>query len=60
MVGYVGYDATKVPEYVRARVASQYATSIDDWVTRLDAQNNGGYANMWLVGDIKTGEIADD
>ena len=25
----------------------------------MDAQNNGGYANMWLIGDIKTGEIAD-
>ena len=24
----------------------------------MDAQNNGGYANMWLIGDIKTGEIA--
>ncbi|HEU5434476.1 MAG TPA: C45 family peptidase [Thermomicrobiales bacterium] len=59
MVGYVGYDVSKVPEYVRARAASQYATSIDEWVDRLDAQNNGGYANMWLVGDMKSGEIAD-
>jgi hypothetical protein len=58
MVGYQGYDVTKVPEYVRARTASQYATSIDDWVEKLDAGNNGGYANMWLVGDIKTNEIA--
>jgi hypothetical protein len=59
MVGYQGYDVTKVPEYVRARTASQYAASIDEWVRLMDAQNNGGYANMWLVGDIKTGEIAD-
>jgi hypothetical protein len=59
IVGYEGYDVTKVPEYVRARTACQYATSIDEWVSKLDAQNNGGYANMWLVGDIKTGEIAD-
>jgi hypothetical protein len=58
MVGYTGYDVDKVPEYVRARTASQYSASIDEWVTRLDAQNNGGYANMWLVGDIRTGEIA--
>ena len=27
MVGYEGYDTTKVPEYVRARNACQYATS---------------------------------
>jgi hypothetical protein len=59
MVGYEGYDTTKVPEYVRAREACQYATGIDDWVARMEAGNNGGYANMWLLGDIKTGEIAD-
>lgn len=58
MVGYQGYDVTKVPEYVRARNASQYAQSIDEWVSLLDAGNNGGYANMWLIGDINTGEIA--
>ena len=59
MVGYQGYDVDKVPEYVRARTASQYAASIDEWVNLMDAGNNGGYANMWLIGDIKTGEIAD-
>lgn len=59
MVGYEGYDTSKIPEYVRARVASQYATSIDEWVDKMDAGNNGGYANMWLLGDIKTGEIAE-
>jgi hypothetical protein len=59
MVGYEGYDVTKVPEYVRARTACQYATSIDEWVELMDAGNNGGYANMWLIGDIGTGEIAD-
>jgi len=59
MVGYEGYDTSKVPEYGRARNACQFATSIDEWVTLMDTQNNGGYANMWLIGDIKTGEIAD-
>lgn len=58
MVGYQGYDVKKVPEYVRARNAGQYGESIDSWVKLMDAQNNGGYANMWLIGDIKTGEIA--
>lgn len=58
IVGFVGYDATKVPEYVRARNASQYAASIDEWVKLMDAKDNGGYANSWLIGDIKTNEIA--
>jgi len=59
MVGYEGYDVTKVPEYVRVRTACQYATSIDEWVALMDAGNNGGYANMWLLGDITRNEIAD-
>jgi len=24
----------------------------------MKVQNNGGYANAWLIGDIKTNEIA--
>jgi hypothetical protein len=36
----------------------QYATSIDEYVTIIKEGNNGGYANDWLVGDRKTGEIA--
>ncbi len=59
IVGFQGYDTTKVPEYIRARNASQYASSIDEWVQIMDNKNNGGYANMWLIGDIKTNEIAD-
>ncbi|XXY22007.1 C45 family peptidase [Sorangium sp. So ce216] len=58
IVGYQGYDVSKVPEYIRARKACQAATNIDEWVKLLDAGNNGGYANMWLLGDIKTNEIA--
>ena len=30
LAGYQGYDVTKTPEWVRARVASQYARSLDD------------------------------
>ncbi|WP_368911692.1 C45 family autoproteolytic acyltransferase/hydolase [Taklimakanibacter deserti] len=58
LVGFVGYDTSKVPEYVRARTASQYASSIDEWVKLVEAQNNGGYANAWLIGDIKSNQIA--
>lgn len=53
-----GYDEKRSPEYVRSRHATQYATSIDEWVEMLNKENNGGYANSWLIGDIKTGEIA--
>jgi hypothetical protein len=36
----------------------QYATSIDEYAEIMRKGNNGGYANSWLVGDRKTGEIA--
>jgi hypothetical protein len=36
----------------------QYSRSIDDFVKIMLDGNNGGYANDWLVGDNKTGEIA--
>lgn len=42
----------------RARKAVQYGTSIDDVVKALGTNNNGLYANEWLVGDLKTNEIA--
>lgn len=56
--GAKGYDETRVPEFVRARVAAQYACGIDEWIELLNTDNNGGYACSWLVGDVKTGEIA--
>jgi len=34
------------------------ADSIDDYVRIMLENNNGGYANDWLLGDNKTGEIA--
>ena len=36
----------------------QYANSIDEWAEIMIKKNNGAYANSWLLGDIKTGEIA--
>ncbi len=56
--GFSGYDPNGIPEFVRARKAMQYASSIDDYVRIMKEGNNGGYANNWLVGDRKTGEIA--
>jgi hypothetical protein len=58
ITGFKGFDVKGIPEFVRARKAAQYANSIDDFVAIMTAGNNGGYANDWLVGDIKTGEIA--
>jgi len=53
-----GWDPNGKAEFVRARKAMQYASSIDDYVKIMLDGNNGGYANDWLIGDRKTGEIA--
>jgi len=55
---FKGYDTTKTPEFVRARRAAQYSNSIDDAVKIMVTDNNGGYANDWLIGDTKTNEVA--
>ncbi len=56
--GFSGWDPNGIPEFVRARKAMQYSSSIDDFTHFMRDGNNGGYANNWLVGDRKTGEIA--
>jgi phospholipase B-like protein len=53
-----GWDPNGKAEFVRARKAMQYADSIDGYVKIMLDGNNGGYANDWLLGDRKTGEIA--
>ncbi|HUJ39053.1 MAG TPA: C45 family peptidase [Candidatus Acidoferrales bacterium] len=53
-----GFDVNGKPEFERSRKAMQYAESIDDYARIMLDGNNGGYANDWLVGDNKTGEIA--
>ncbi len=58
MSGFEGFDPKGIPEFHRIRKALQYANSIDTFVDIMEKGNNGGYANDWLVGDIKTGEIA--
>jgi phospholipase B-like protein len=58
ITGFKGFDEKGIPEFVRARKAAQYANTIDEFVAIMTSGNNGGYANDWLVGDIKTNEIA--
>jgi len=53
-----GFDPQGKAEFVRARKAMQYAGSIDEFTKIMLDGNNGGYANDWLLGDRKTGEIA--
>jgi hypothetical protein len=55
---FEGWDPAGKPEFARARKALQYSRSIDDFVRIMRDGNNGGYANDWLIGDNKTGEIA--
>jgi hypothetical protein len=55
---FEGWDPEGKPEFSRARKALQYSRSIDDFVRIMLEGNNGGYANDWLIGDRKTGEIA--
>jgi len=52
-----GFDVDGIPEFERSRKAMQYATSIDEYAAIMRKGNNGGYANSWLIGDRKTGEI---
>ncbi|MGC1417481.1 MAG: C45 family peptidase [Candidatus Acidiferrum sp.] len=55
---FEGWNPGGKAEFVRARKALQYAGSIDEYTKIMLDGNNGGYANDWLLGDRKTGEIA--
>ena len=55
---FSGYDPSGIPEFVRARKAAQYSKSIDDFARIMKEGNNGGYANNWLLADVKNNEIA--
>jgi hypothetical protein len=58
ITGFTLFDPAGTPEFGRARKALQYSDSIDDYMKTMLEGNNGGYANDWLIGDRKTGEIA--
>ena len=55
---FAGFDPAGIPEFVRARKAMQYATNIDEFAAIMKEGNNGGYANNWLVADMRAGEVA--
>jgi hypothetical protein len=52
------FDPAGVSLVSRARKAIQDCDGIDGVVKALSERNNGLYANEWLVGDLKTNEIA--
>lgn len=56
--GFYPFDENGVPEFSRMRHATQYASTIDEWCKIMKKDNNGGYANAWLIGDVNTNEIA--
>jgi hypothetical protein len=56
--GFHGFDTAGIPEFVRARKAMQYSSTIDDVARIFRDGNNGGYANDWLIADAHKGEIA--
>lgn len=55
---FKGFDPKGIPVFDRARKAMQYAETIDEWANIMIENNSGAYANSWLLGDIRTGEIA--
>ena len=54
---FSGFDSNGIPEFVRARKAAQYSSSIDDFTHIMKEGNNGGYANTWLLADTRKNEI---
>lgn len=55
--GFSLYDPNEAPEFFRVRKAMQYSDDLHQFVEIMKKNNNGGYANTWLLGDIHTGEI---
>jgi hypothetical protein len=57
IAGFDAYDSAAAPEFFRVRKAMQYADNLDRFIQIMVDQNNGGYANSWLLGDARSGEI---
>jgi hypothetical protein len=57
-LGSSGHYKDGDPIFERSRKAIQYGSSVDEVITTLSEHNNGDYPNEWLVGDLKTNDIA--
>jgi hypothetical protein len=57
ITGFHGFDTSGIPEFVRARKAMQYSSSIDDVARIFRDGNNGGYANDWLIADTRKARL---
>jgi hypothetical protein len=56
--GFTGkFHLDQEPEFQRSRRAAQYSNTLGEWCNQMVKNNNGGYANTWLVGDAKSHEI---
>jgi hypothetical protein len=55
---FKGFNPDGIPEFVRIRKAMQYAGNLDECLKIMIDGNNGGYANTWLLGDVRSNEIA--
>jgi hypothetical protein len=55
--GYSDYNPDEEAEFFRVRKAMQYADDLDGFVELMQKDNNGGYANSWLLADSNTNEI---
>ena len=55
---FEGWNPNGKPEFYAVAKSPPVCHSIDDYVRIMKEGNNGGYANDWLIGDRKTGEIA--
>ena len=58
LAGFNAFNENAKPSYVCSRLAMQYADSIDSFIDIISDNNNGGNAASWLIGDLKTNEIA--
>jgi hypothetical protein len=58
ITGMTTFNPDGLPYFLRSRKVVQYAETIDEWVKIMVEGNNGGYADDWLIGDTKKGEIA--
>jgi hypothetical protein len=57
MGGFALYDEKGAPEFQRIRKAMQYADTLDEAARYILENDNGGYANAWMIGDTNTNEI---